>query len=143
MNDFPEILTRAIANGTWKTPDWEALRVLLKSDLPEMELFKDETTMKHVSKQLEASGYVDDPEFCFVRESELSSINTDPRLVFERALFVGGSKVPGDDVFVAVSLKQHGALEVFVFDWSQRIPNRWVARGWLEDLIKGLEHFRV
>jgi hypothetical protein len=134
---IPNVLMDSIARGTWKTPSPDVLRRLLGDDLPDLELFESVEVIRQMSNRLDAAGYVDDPEFCMARESDLA---TDaPRLVFDRALFIGGSTTPGDDVFVVADIGSAGGdPPVLVFDWEQTVPDRWVNRGTLSELIQGL-----
>lgn len=134
---IPKLLVDSIARGIWRDPNPDGLRRLLGDDLPDLELFEDIDAMRRISNRLDAAGYVDDPEFCMARESDLAT--DDPRLVFERALFIGGSIIPGDDVFVVADI---GSAEcdppILVFDWERSVPDRWVGRGKLGVLIQGL-----
>ncbi len=141
LAQLPRVISEAIATGTWQDPGPEALRGLLghELELPDLELFKDFSLMRRISDQLDTAGYVDDPEFCIVREVELVARYDDPRLVFERALFIGGSTVPGDDVFVVLDLgRDSQALNVLVLDWRRSIPDRWVDVGALSVFVESL-----
>ena len=138
MNDpIPDVLVDAIADGVWKNPGPDVLRQLLGDSLPDLKLFENIDKIKGMSNRLDNAGYVDDPQFCMARESEVEK--DDPRLIFDRALFVGGSIYPGDDVFVAADL---GLAEadppIFVFDWERDVPHRWVGRGTLGELAQRL-----
>jgi hypothetical protein len=124
----PDAVDRAIQQGTWRDPGTAALREILAgvAELPDMILFTTVKLMGRVSRLLTLGGYVDDPEFCMVRQKADLSSASDGRLVFSRALFVAGSKVPGDDVFVAVDDATTEAGRIVVFDWSRAVPSRWV-----------------
>lgn len=139
MEKLPKILNDAIAQGVWKNPRPDVLRNIFGNDLPDMELFKNTTMMKNVKKHLDIYGYVDDPQFCIVRKIDLSQPHNDPRLVFEYALFLGGSIMPGDDIFIATDLKYKDDPKILLFDWEQVIPNRWIEKGTLQDLLKELK----
>jgi len=127
MVPVPDAIARAIQQGTWRDPGPAALRAILAGvpKLPDMTLFPALEHMARVSGLLK-SQYLAVPEFCMVgQEADLSSAS-DQRLVFSRALFVAGSKVPGDDVFVAVDDATTEAGRIVVFDWSRAVPSRWV-----------------
>jgi hypothetical protein len=110
--------------------------------LDDLELFEDITAMERVARHLDDAGYVDNQIFCMVRSANSFSSANDRRLVFERALFLGGSIIPGDDVFLAVHPGREDAdPELLVFDWEMPVPNRWVARGTLQGLIDELARF--
>lgn len=132
---IPEILTRSLADGSWKNVPPEVLRRCLGNDLDDLELFEHINIMQCVSVNLDMGGYVEDPEFCMTREASLAS--NDPRLMFPRALFIGGSVMAGDDVFVAIQQEDSDEYDppVLVFDWNRQAPSRWVECGKLSELI--------
>ena len=133
----PRILMDSIAHGIWKSPNPDVLRRLLGDDLPDLELFESIDIISQMPNRLDATGYVDDPEFCMARETDVAT--DDPRLVFERALFLGGSIIPGDDVFVVADVaSEEWDPPILVFDWERSVPDRWVRRGSLSLLIAGL-----
>ena len=94
--------------------------------------------MLHLAANLNEGGYVDDPEFCMTRESNPTANN--PTLEFQRALFIGGSVMPGDDIFVAIRRQDSEEYDppVLVFDWRKEVPYRWTERGRLSELISGI-----
>jgi hypothetical protein len=125
---FPQQLQDALSVGSWSDPGSEALRKLLglgegESDLV---LFDSRQMMERIAGDLDVGGYVDDPEFCMVRGRHDRAGSDDVRLVHADALFVGGAKFPGDDVFLAVdtSKPEHDQM-VLWFDWSRPAPERW------------------
>jgi hypothetical protein len=137
----PKLISDAIANGVWRTPRLGTLRSLVGHglELPDLELFEEIDTMQRVSDQLNASGYVEDSEFCMRRTAGFGTEDLDPRLVFEDALFIAGSAVPGDDVFVAADLRSDSEdPEILVFDWNRPVPQRWIVVGTLSELIEML-----
>lgn len=138
MKCIPEILESSIDQGVWRNPGADVLRRLFGSNLLDMELFQDSNVMRNVADDIESGGYVDDPGFCFTRESRSVQSKTDPRLVFEDMLFIAGSVFPGDDEFIAADLSDPGDPTLYVFDWDRAVPNRWVARGNLSNLIQEL-----
>lgn len=141
--ELPKSLLQAINNGIWKNPGAEKLRSILGDKLDDLELFNDISTMERLAQHLDEAGYVDNQTFCMVRGANTSSSANDRRLVFERALILGGSVIPGDDVFLAVHLNREDAdPELLVFDWEMPVPNRWVARGTLQGLIDRLARLR-
>ena len=108
------------------------------SSLPDLELFEELDMMLSVGGQIDA-GYVDDPEFCMVRDESDLNAPGDDRLVFNRALFIAVAKIPGDDVFVALDLRAgNDDPTVLVFDWRRPVPSRWVAVGLLSDFVASL-----
>lgn len=134
---IPKVLEDSITGGIWHRSSPDALRRLLGEDMPDLELFENIDAMRRVSDQLDSAGYVDDPEFCMVRKSV--EVADDPRLMFEQALFIGGAITPGDDVFVVAKLSSDMTdPPILVFDWARTIPNRWVRRGRLSELIRDL-----
>jgi hypothetical protein len=138
---FPEEVIDAIASKVWRDPGPASLRQLLGEDLelPELELFEDVETMRRVAAQLEDAGYVDDPQFCMTHSPKPDAEPCDPRLVFGDAIFVAGSKVPGDDVFVAIDLHDIGnEPTVRVFDWRAEVPRRWVVVSKLREFVERL-----
>ena len=136
---FPDILSDAMASGVWRNPGSERLCRLLNINVPDLELFESKSYMLGVAKQLKAAGYVEDPEFCFrCRERERTLLG-DPRLIFKQTLFIGGSTMPGDDVFIAVDLGDARDLTVYVFSWDRSVPSRWVATITLAELIRNME----
>lgn len=121
MQNIPDRIRQGIADGTWRDPGPAWLRSILVGvpDLPDMRLFATESEMASVASMLDTNGLVDDPEFCMTRSPTTAE---DPRLPFPSAVFVAGSRVPGDDVLVAVTPDER----VVVFDWSRPVPKRWV-----------------
>jgi hypothetical protein len=94
--------------------------------LPQMNLFSSLDQMRHVARCVECGGYIDIPGFCMVLNERDRATGDDPRLVFSRSLFVAGSTIPGDDVFVVASDCLTGSQQIIVFDWERPIPFRWV-----------------
>ena len=141
---IPRVLSEALTAKVWRDPGPDLLRAFLghELDLSDLELFEDLEMMHNVSGQLDEAGYVDDPEFCMVREESDLAATGDGRLVFRSALFIGGSKMPGDDEFIALALRDgDDDPRVMVLDWRKQAPDRWVAVGPLSDLIARLsEH---
>lgn len=135
----PAILAAALSRGTWHDPGPDILRRLFRrvAELPDLKLYTDIATMLSLRDQLAQAGYVDDPEFCMVRDTTVVESSGDPRLIFDAALFVGGSIVPGDDVLVALDLRSDDP-PVFVFDWTKTVPTRWVEVGRLSGLVSEL-----
>ncbi len=135
---IPQVLADALAQGAWKNVSPDVLRRCLGDELDNLQLYENTGVMLRLSTNLDEAGYVDDPQFCMKRESKPAS--TDPRLVFQRALFIGGSVVPGDDVFVAVEQQDSENYDptVLVFDWRKEVPCRWTDRGKLSELINGI-----
>jgi hypothetical protein len=111
-----------IRGAGWRDPGPDALRDILghEWELPDLQLFHFEE-MQAVAGDLNAT-YVDLPQFCMTRNP--TSGPSDPRLSLGSALIIAGSKVPGDDVFVAVDFGS-GAAAVRVFDWNSPMPDRW------------------
>jgi hypothetical protein len=137
----PKLIADAIAAGTWRDCGPEVLRQLLGEDLelPDLQLFESAEAMRGVSVQLDSGGYVDDPQFCMVRREADLVMPGDVRLVFERALCIAGSTVPGDDVIVAVQVSNdEDDPNILVFDWRKPVPDRWIVRGRLSDFVQGL-----
>jgi hypothetical protein len=125
---FPFIIDEAIASGRWVDPGSDKIKDILSlaKDESELLLFESREMMENIGRQLDSGGYVDDPEFCMVRN--ISDINgsNDLRLVYSNALFIGGSKYPGDDVLLAIDASKPSEEQmVFWFDWSRSPPNRW------------------
>ena len=135
---IPKILVDSFANGNWKQVSPNVLRRCLGEELDDLKLFENLDMMRHASADLDHGGYVDDPEFCMARKQDIGL--DDPRLEFARALFIGGSIIPGDDVFVAIRLEDSEEYDpsVLVLDWRNSAPNRWTKRGNLSDLICGI-----
>lgn len=136
---IPTILVDALADGSWKNVSPDVLRRCLGDDLDDLQLYGNTDVMVRLSANLEEGGYVDDPQFCMTREKE--SVSDDPRLKFHSALFIGGSVIPGDDVFVAIELQDAAEYDpsVLVFDWRMKAPHRWSVRGKLSELIRGVK----
>ena len=138
---LPRLISGALAAGTWRDPGSAGLRRALGDypGLPDLHLFEQPEIMSDVARQLDASGYVDDPEFCLTRAADLSEAGDDDRLVFDSALFIAGSVIPGDDVFVTLDLRSdHENPPVLVLDWTRPIPGRWVPVMRLNALVTGL-----
>jgi hypothetical protein len=138
--EIPTAIADAIRAHSWRDPGPTALRQILKGvgDLPDLMLFGSLELMRRVSGMLESGGYVDDSEFCMVRSAKDLSSETDQRLVFGRALFVAGSIVPGDDVFVAVGDSTAEGGRILVFDWNRSVPTRWVPIMTVEEFCAAL-----
>ena len=134
----PKILVDSLADGSWKHVFPDVLRRCLGNDLDDLKLYENIHAMLCISANLDEAGYVDDPEFCMTRARNLTS--EDPRLDFPRALFIAGSVVPGDDVFVAIHQEESEEYDppVLVLDWQREVPSRWVERGRLSELISGI-----
>lgn len=135
---LPRLLIDSIADGSWKHVSADVLRRCLGSDLDDLELYTTLDRMLWMFATLDNAGFVDDPEFCMTREHHLES--EDPRLVYPRALFIGASTVPGDDMFVAIQQEDCEEYDppVLVLDWRKDVPARWTARGKLSELIHGI-----
>jgi hypothetical protein len=137
----PRILIDSLSKGTWKQVTPDAIRRCLGDDLDDLKLFDSLYLMELMSSVLDNAGYVNDPGFCMNREDNLAP--EDPRLEFPRALFIAGSIVPGDDVFVAIRREDSDEYDpsVLVLDWRRKAPYRWTERGRLSELISciGLE----
>jgi len=134
-NQIPKILIEFLASGTWKQVSPNVIRQCLGDDLDDLKLFGNLDDMLQMSERLDNAGYVDDPEFCMTRECKLTG--DDPRLEFPRALFIGGSIMPGDDVFVALHQMNCEDYDphVLVLDWRKSVPSRWTERGKLSELV--------
>jgi len=134
----PKFLIEALATGKWKPVAPNVIRRCLGDDLYDLKLFENLDAMELMPGILEAGGYVDDPVFCMTREVNRSS--EDPRLEFPRALFIAGSIMPGDDVFVAIRREDFDEYDppVLVLDWRKKAPYRWTERGRLSELINGI-----
>ena len=137
-NSIPKILVDSLADESWSHASPDVIRRCLGDELDDLQLYESVELMQQVSANLDSAGYVDDTEFCMTRKKIIAS--KDPRLEFPRALFIGGSTVPGDDVFIAI---EQGNFEesdppVLVLDWGKEVPFRWTGRGKLSDLIQGI-----
>ena len=141
MSDLraPRILEASIKNGNWRLASPDELRRCLGGDLDDLQLFQDLRSMQMISEILDHAGFVEHPGFCMTRDS--SSSGDDPRLCFPRALFIGGSIAPGDDVFVAIQQEDYEEYDpwVLVLDWRLESPNRWTPRCVLSELISGIQ----
>ena len=135
---IPRILVNSLADGTWKLVSPDALRRCLGEDLDDLKLFEDLDTMLLMSAILDNAGFVDDPAFCMTRERNLAA--DDLRLEFPRALFIAGSIVPGDDVFVAIQRTDSEEYDppVLVLDYRKAVPARWTKRGKLSEFIRAI-----
>lgn len=125
---FPILLEDAIAQGNWKNPGYESLRILLGlgEDESELKLYETREMMEHIGRQLDTAGYVDAPTFCMIRDPSDREGPDDPRLIYSQLLFIGGAMFPGDDVFLVVDIsKPRDEQTVFWFDWSRKAPHRW------------------
>jgi len=137
---LPSAINEAIGRQVWRDPGTLAWKDILKSvpNIPAMTLYTTVDQMLGVAKMVERAGFIEDPAFCMVRrESDLESSN-DPRLVFTRALFVAGSKVPGDDVLVAVQNAMAERGKIVVFDWARPVPTRWVPIMTVDELCQAI-----
>ncbi|MEL6895596.1 MAG: hypothetical protein AAFP90_05780 [Planctomycetota bacterium] len=135
---IPKVLVDFLADESWSEISPDDLRRCLGSELDDLQLYESVELMLQVSANLDSAGYVDDPEFCMTREQGLAP--DDPRLEFPRALFIGGSTVPGDDVFVAIQQEDSEDYDppVLVLDWRKEVPSRWTERGKLSELLDGI-----
>ena len=132
---IPRILIDSITKGKWRQATPDALRHCLGSDLDDLTLFDSIDAMTKMSAILDHAGYVDQPGFCLIRNDNRAS--DDPRLEFPRALFIGGSIAPGDDVFLAIRRENYEEYDplVLVLDWRKEAPFRWDERRRLSELI--------
>lgn len=136
----PKQLRQAIESGEWRNPGPDALRSLFRiPELDDLRLFKDLKSMRSVARQVDVAGWIADAAFCMVRTVDDLNGSDDTRLVFDDALFIGGSVMPGDDVLVAIDLNEDGDPPVFVFLWDNPIPSRWVHVGRLSRLLSGIQ----
>lgn len=125
---FPFFIKKAIANGCWVDPGSDKIKdiLCLAENESDLLLFESREMMERIGRELDAGGYVDDPEFCMVRKISDIDRSNDQRLVYSEALFIGGSKFPGDDVFLAIDASKSSAEQMVLwFDWSRMPPNRW------------------
>jgi hypothetical protein len=142
---FPLLLDEAITNGCWFDPGSDKLKYILRlnEDESDLVLFESREMMEKVSRDLDSGGYVDDPEFCMVRNKIEFNGPNDQRLVYTNALFVGGSKYPGDDVFLSIDVSIPSSKQMILwFDWSSMPPNRWKPIMPLSLFLEGLCKFR-
>jgi hypothetical protein len=117
----------AIHANEWEDPGPRELAAALgvRADFDELELFRTIEDMLLVARIL-VDHFVDLPQFCMVRSATDRDGPEDPRLAVEAAVIIAGSKVPGDDVFVAVDVNTDPAdFAIKVLDWSKRVPERW------------------
>jgi hypothetical protein len=141
-NGLPRMLSEAISKGIWRDSGSDASSKVfgVSLDLPELQLFESYESIRNVHEQIRSGGYVEDPEFCMVKQLTSKTNNSDPRLNFERAIFIAGSIVPGDDIFVVLDLdSDKNDPDVLVFDWRKPIPDRWVKVMTLMQLINKLD----
>lgn len=124
----PKSIEKAIREQAWGAAPSDRLSRILAPWLQgeQMELFPTVATMNAVHDQVASGDFASNPEFCLVQtEAELRK--GDPRLPLDRALFIAGSRVPGDDVLVAVRCTGEADPVVFVLDWERPRPHRWAA----------------
>lgn len=143
---FPFIIDEAIANGCWVDPGSDKIKdiLCLAEEESDLLLFESREMMERIGRELDSGGYVDDPEFCMVRNISDINRSNDLRLVYSNALFIGGSKFPGDDVFLAIDASKPSAEQmVFWFDWSRMPPNRWKPIMSLSSFISALCSLRT
>jgi hypothetical protein len=131
----PKLLVNSLLNSAWEQVSPDDVRRCLGDDLDDLKLFGSLDHMEIISGILDRAGYVDQPAFCMARAENVTG--KDPRLEFPRALFIGGSIVPGDDVFVAIRREVSDEYDppVLVLDWRKEAPYRWTERGKLSGLI--------
>ncbi|NVB41812.1 hypothetical protein G6O69_28525 [Pseudenhygromyxa sp. WMMC2535] len=125
---FPQQVQDVLSAGSWSDPGPEALNKLLglEEGDSDLVLFASREMMERIKDDLDGGGYVDDPEFCMVRNQRDRAGSADPRLVYADTVFVGGAKFPGDDVFLAIDTsKPEHDQHVLWFDWSRPAPERW------------------
>lgn len=136
--NIPKMLLDSLAEDSWRNASPDILRTCLGGELDDLHLYQDIETMQRVATSFDESGIVDDPEFCMVRRR---TTGDDLRLDLSRALFIGGSVFPGDDVYLALMREELTDYDppVFVLDWRRSVPSRWHIRGSLSDLITGIE----
>jgi hypothetical protein len=135
---LPRVLAQVLRTSEWKDPGPDGLRSALGGveEESELELSPSLEAMQRLSRALDEGGYVDDPEFCMVRDRSDQVSEDDPRLVWSDAVFIAASKYPGDDVFVAVDASTpERARTVLFFDWTREAPNRWTAVTSLESFV--------
>ena len=143
---FPQLLKDTLSAGRWCDPGTEVLKKLLGIDQQEsdLQLFGSQDLMERIKGDLDSGGYVDDPEFCMVRSRSDHMEDKDPRLVYDDALFFGGSKFPGDDVFLAIDMsKSEHEQHILWFDWSRSRPERWTSLVPLTVFIERLNQLSV
>lgn len=139
---LPRVLAKAILNGVWRDPGPNEFNKIIGENynLPELQLFESYELMCSIHEQIRSGGYVDDSEFCMVEKPDLKAKDSDPRLNFGRALFIAGSVVPGDDVFLVVDLdSDENDPSVLILDWYRPVPERWVEVMKLTKLINMLK----
>ena len=142
MSDVPRILTEAIETSVWRDPGWSTLKRLLRLETENcpLELLATVERMHHVREQLHAV-YLPLPWFCLAETSE-EVAHGDSRLPLDNALIIGASTLPGDDVFLALDLRNaESELHVLWYDWSAPEPDRWkptVPLAMLIEKLKGL-----
>lgn len=144
MNPIPTSLLASMLTATWQAQRKAAHAVLRRvvPSIDPVELFATADAAERVTSQLLAAGFVGDPEFCLVESQSSLTGNTDPRMSWNELLCIGGSIQPGDDSFIVVDLRSSRTdPEVFAFDWSRPVPNRWVPVGRLGEFLRMLrEH---
>lgn len=134
---LPELLVAALADGTWRDPGPAALRGILGPG-PDLQLFATSWMMRSVGAQA-ARNFVDLPQFWMVHAADELESPVDPRLVWEEAVFVGGSVGLGDDVLVAADLRgDEPDPWIRVFDWERAGADPWRRRCRLSGLLARL-----
>ena len=129
LDKIPHVLENALASGAWRDPGPKGLAAALglADEEVDLALFETREEMDSVALALDEEGYVRDAEFCMVLERKDRLDPEDGRLVFRDAIFLAGSRLPGDDVFVAVDVSRPEPEQmVLLFDWSRSPPDRWV-----------------
>jgi hypothetical protein len=143
---FPQLLKDTLSAGRWCDPGPEMLKKILGIDQQESDLllFWSQSMMERIKGDLDRGGYVDAPQFCMVRSRSDHMGDKDPRLVYDDALFFGGSNFPGDDGLLAIDMsKPEYEQHVLWLDWSRSPPERWTSLVPLAVFIERLDQLSV
>lgn len=127
IRQLPECLRQAMSQQRWRHPGAEAMRSLLSGTVspPPMRLFETWEEMQSVKEQIRLAGFVRDAEYCMRQAGTADHGTLDPRLNFDRSVFVAGSIMPGEDVLVAFDESDTDPF-LKILDWSKPAPERWV-----------------
>lgn len=139
--DLLRILKAAIDDGVWRDVGAEALRAIVGAhrDVESLHLFATIDEMRAAHDQVRVSDFPELPQFAIARGRRDERTLADPRLFLDDVLFIGGSRVPGEDVLLAVDFSPlRPGLRVLLLDWDAQDAERWAKVGTLRDVLARL-----
>lgn len=137
---IPSLLETAMTLGIWHNPGPATMTRILggRFETARIRLFPTVAAMVETAKQLDESGFVDDPRYGMVRRSEARVRGAEAHLVYDEVVFIGGPTTLGDPGFLAIESIAGVGDVVRILDWRQPSERPWQLVGDLASFLHAL-----